>query len=656
MRNWQDDETSRGRLAHRTIDDPERSRDTGPGRRGAGRTIRPGLEDSRGIGDLIGRMIYQQAREAIAAGGEAVDKAMGEYIRHLASHFSRIEWSLSFIGVLLYLFVTTTYRIPVGDVAMACALFGLFLLAREGTQSALEYYTGYLIELSLSVDNLFVFILVFQYFGVPAELQPRVLKWGILGALIMRLIMIMAGALLLERFHWIIFIFGGILIYTGFHMFSSKEERIEPERNPIVRLARRVLPFTDTYAGEHFFVRSLRGTIMATPLLLVLLDHALRPGRRWHADEFIALVPGSSYAVTRRGAAGELFDVTAPERVLAGFPAPVDVLPRGYLDADRGGGPELYYGFSSPMHGFWRLDLAAPGTAPRGAHAGSERTQSDLEAMLAADLDGDGTPEVVAAFGTHRAYDLRVFHGDTSGALALIHRLPFGRINGLGVLRRPDGGDVLLATHDADAPNAERFPTPPHLGAHPGVYLFEWTGSQLIERAHLPQPAEPTRTLARGVTIADLDGDARDEVALSLRIGPDMHTLLIRQADDGTLQPLVLGHGAPLLALQLDDDPARELLLAAGKDPPLSEEGGEALADLARLAAATPQEEGDQEDEDALVEIEEFVRVAVLLLLLLTNVIHTVSDMLVHSVTGLQELLTTQVQLKMREQTLKRLT
>jgi tellurite resistance protein TerC len=158
-----------------------------------------------------------------------------------------------------------------GGIVALALLFGVFLLLKEGTRPALEYYTGYLIELSLSVDNLFVFILVFQYFGVPAELQPRVLKWGILGAIVMRLIMIMAGALLLDRFHWIIYVFGGILIYTGIHMFSSKEERIEPERNPIVRLARRILPFTDTYDGQKFFTRSVRGTVMATPLLLVLL-------------------------------------------------------------------------------------------------------------------------------------------------------------------------------------------------------------------------------------------------------------------------------------------------------------------------------------------------------------------------------------------------
>lgn len=158
----------------------------------------------------------------------------------------------------------------VGLIALA-HLFGLFVLWREGPQPALEYYTGYLIELSLSVDNLFVFILIFQYFAVPAEAQPKVLKWGILGAIVMRLVMIALGALLLERFHWIIYVFGGILIVTGIRMMMQKEAHIEPEKNPVVRLARRVLPFTPGYNGTSFFCRNIRGSLLATPLLLVLI-------------------------------------------------------------------------------------------------------------------------------------------------------------------------------------------------------------------------------------------------------------------------------------------------------------------------------------------------------------------------------------------------
>jgi tellurite resistance protein TerC len=157
-----------------------------------------------------------------------------------------------------------------GIVSLAL-LFGGFLWWQVGSRTALEYYTGYLIELSLSVDNLFVFLLIFQYFSVPAALQPRVLKWGIFGAILMRGVMIGAGALLLSRFTWIVYIFGGILVLTGIKMLRPGEERIEPERNPLVRLARRFLPVTAAYEGDHFFVSRAAGGWLATPLLLVLL-------------------------------------------------------------------------------------------------------------------------------------------------------------------------------------------------------------------------------------------------------------------------------------------------------------------------------------------------------------------------------------------------
>ena len=158
-----------------------------------------------------------------------------------------------------------------GGLIVLALLFGLFVLWQEGAQHALEYYTGYLIELSLSVDNLFVFLLIFSYFGVRAEAQPKVLKWGILGAIVMRLIMIGLGALLLQRFHWIIYVFGGLLIITGIRMFAQKEASVDLERNPVVRLARRFLPICDYYDGSKFFTRTSRGRVLATPLLLVLL-------------------------------------------------------------------------------------------------------------------------------------------------------------------------------------------------------------------------------------------------------------------------------------------------------------------------------------------------------------------------------------------------
>jgi tellurite resistance protein TerC len=157
-----------------------------------------------------------------------------------------------------------------GLVALAL-LFGLFVLWQEGPQHALEYYTGYLIELSLSVDNLFVFLLIFSYFGVRADAQPKVLKWGILGAIVMRLIMIGLGALLLQRFTWIVYVFGGLLVLTGIRMFTHKDMPVDLERNPVVRLARRVLPFSPTYDGSRFFTRTIHGRVLATPLVMVLL-------------------------------------------------------------------------------------------------------------------------------------------------------------------------------------------------------------------------------------------------------------------------------------------------------------------------------------------------------------------------------------------------
>jgi tellurite resistance protein TerC len=149
-------------------------------------------------------------------------------------------------------------------------LFGLVLWATEGSRPALEFYTGYLIELSLSVDNLFVFILIFQYFSVPLEAQPKVLKWGIADAMVMRGIMITVGALVLARFSWVIYVLGALLLLTALRMLRQHEIQIHPEHNPLVRLARRILPFTDRYVGSKFFVKGERGW-RATPLVLVIM-------------------------------------------------------------------------------------------------------------------------------------------------------------------------------------------------------------------------------------------------------------------------------------------------------------------------------------------------------------------------------------------------
>jgi tellurite resistance protein TerC len=136
--------------------------------------------------------------------------------------------------------------------------------------AALAFFTGYLIEKSLSVDNIFVFVLIFSYFSVPNTYQHRVLFWGILGALVMRAALILVGAALIKEFHWIIWIFGVFLIFTGIRMAFHKDEELHPEDNPLVKGLKRFMPVTQEYRGASFFVREA-GKLMATPLLLVLL-------------------------------------------------------------------------------------------------------------------------------------------------------------------------------------------------------------------------------------------------------------------------------------------------------------------------------------------------------------------------------------------------
>ena len=149
------------------------------------------------------------------------------------------------------------------------AIFAVIVFFWHGRTPALEFITGYVIELSLSVDNLFVFLLIFRFFQVPAIHQHKVLFWGILGALIMRAIFIAAGVSLIERFHWIIYVFGAFLIYSGIKLFFQKEAEIHPEKNPVLRLFRRLVPVTEDYAGDKFFVRN--PGLYATPLFVVLL-------------------------------------------------------------------------------------------------------------------------------------------------------------------------------------------------------------------------------------------------------------------------------------------------------------------------------------------------------------------------------------------------
>jgi tellurite resistance protein TerC len=148
--------------------------------------------------------------------------------------------------------------------------FAVVIYFWRGTPKTLEFITGYLVEESLSVDNLFVFLVLFQFFRVPAEYQHKVLTFGIVGALIARGAFILVGVKLIQQFHWIIYVFGAFLIYTGIKLLRSQEEDVQPEKNWILRLARRRLPVTNGYVGSKFFVTQA-GRRLATPLFLVLL-------------------------------------------------------------------------------------------------------------------------------------------------------------------------------------------------------------------------------------------------------------------------------------------------------------------------------------------------------------------------------------------------
>lgn len=148
--------------------------------------------------------------------------------------------------------------------------FGLGVMHFSGSQRGLEFFTGYVIEKALSVDNLFLFLVVFRAFAVDEKIQHRVLEWGILGALVMRGAMIAAGATLIERFSWVLYVFGAFLMFAGLHMLFAKKGEMHPEENRISRFARRHLRVTREYSGSKFFVRD-GGKLFATPLFVVLL-------------------------------------------------------------------------------------------------------------------------------------------------------------------------------------------------------------------------------------------------------------------------------------------------------------------------------------------------------------------------------------------------
>lgn len=149
-------------------------------------------------------------------------------------------------------------------------IFNVAVYFWEGPKAGLQFFTGYLIERSLSFDNIFVFILIFAFFKVPDKYQYKILFWGIIGALVFRGIFILLGAFLIAKFHWILYVFGAFLIYTGIKMWVAEDKNIEPEQNPVLKFIRKFIPLTKNYVNGHFFTR-INGKLMGTPLFVVLI-------------------------------------------------------------------------------------------------------------------------------------------------------------------------------------------------------------------------------------------------------------------------------------------------------------------------------------------------------------------------------------------------
>jgi len=205
--------------------------------------------ESFNIGTLLNQLLFWVLFNLFVLGMLVLDLGFLQRPGHTVKFREALVWSFTWI-------------------ALACA-FAVLVYFRYGHATAVEFVTGYVIELSLSVDNLFIFLLIFRYFRVVPDHQHKVLFWGIVGALLMRGVFIVAGIGLIRRFHWITYIFGALLVYGGIRLFRQGDVGIEPENNPVLRLFRRWVPVTEDYEGEKFVVR--RMGLYATPLLAVLV-------------------------------------------------------------------------------------------------------------------------------------------------------------------------------------------------------------------------------------------------------------------------------------------------------------------------------------------------------------------------------------------------
>jgi tellurite resistance protein TerC len=198
----------------------------------------------------VGTPLLWIAFTAFVLGMLALDLGVFHRKAHAVSRREALIWTLVWIGLAL--------------------AFNLWIFLQFGSRLGLEFLTGYVIEKSLSVDNIFVFVIIFQYFSTPAASQHRALFWGVIGALLMRGVFILLGVALIETFSWIIYLFGGFLVFTGYRMLKGHDVEVHPERNPVVRLVRRVVPISADYHDSKMLVRR-EGRWMATPLLLVLV-------------------------------------------------------------------------------------------------------------------------------------------------------------------------------------------------------------------------------------------------------------------------------------------------------------------------------------------------------------------------------------------------
>jgi len=201
------------------------------------------------VGNLLSQLLFWVLFNLFVLGMLVLDLGFLQRPGHAVKFREALAWSATWI-------------------VLACA-FAVLVYFRYGHATAVEFVTGYVIELSLSVDNLFIFLLIFRYFRVAPDHQHKVLFWGIVGALVMRAIFIVVGITLIRRFHWITYIFGAVLVYSGIKLFGQDDAGIEPENNPVLRLFRRWVPVTEDYEADKFVVR--RMGLYATPLLAVLV-------------------------------------------------------------------------------------------------------------------------------------------------------------------------------------------------------------------------------------------------------------------------------------------------------------------------------------------------------------------------------------------------